>query len=166
MTFKETIIITIFTIAVTTLVNIILYFIREKYINESNRFVDLKEKTVEVLVKNKKIITNPYIREELDESQYKSENLYRVKLDILDLIGKWKAFASRGKNKIIFRNKYKVANEVANEFICLSDRLVNDDYNVDNQGVSSQEKLEKMNLKYIDKIMQKLNIELDLKKED
>ena len=154
MTFKETIIITIFTIAVTTLVNIILYFIREKYINESN------------LVKNKKIITNPYIREELDESQYKSENLYRVKLDILDLIGKWKAFASRGKNKIIFRNKYKVANEVANEFICLSDRLVNDDYNVDNQGVSSQEKLEKMNLKYIDKIMQKLNIELDLKKED
>ncbi|WP_042262494.1 hypothetical protein, partial [Clostridium perfringens] len=76
------------------------------------------------------------------------------------------AFASRGKNKIIFRNKYKVANEVANEFICLSDRLVNDDYNVDNQGVSSQEKLEKMNLKHIDKIMQKLNIELDLKKED
>ena len=38
MNFKETIIITIFTIAVTTLVNIILYFIREKYINESNRF--------------------------------------------------------------------------------------------------------------------------------
>ena len=79
MNFKETVIITIFTIAVTTLVNIILYFIREKYINESNRFVDLKEKTVEVLVKNKKIITNPYIREELDESQYKSENSYRVK---------------------------------------------------------------------------------------
>ncbi|EOU1703559.1 hypothetical protein MNZ20_001965 [Clostridium perfringens] len=97
MNFNETLIITLITITITTITNIILFLIRNKYTEK----VELKAKTISILVFYANLIHNPVNYDDIVNNSRLLDMIDKASNDLRALAAEWAIYYNNEKAKEI-----------------------------------------------------------------
>ena len=148
MSFYQTLAITLITIFLTSVTNLIHFLFKEYYTSNVKEFEKLQRKTLELFMKYGFILNNPV---DFSKSEIESELkdlVYKVKFEFGELISKWFSYSSK-KNKLFCKRK-TLGENICAYLLILEDGLTY--YKFDEKDLKGYEFIIKRNKEYKKKI--------------
>ncbi|MBS5996127.1 MAG: hypothetical protein E6018_09405 [Clostridium perfringens] len=153
MNFYQTLSITLITVFLTSIVNLLNFLFKEYYTNNIKEFEKLRRKTLELFMKYGFILNNPVDFSRIEIESELKDSVYKVKFEFGELISKWFSYSSK-KNKLFCKRK-TLGNDICSYLLILQDGLTY--YKFDSKDLKEYELLVKRNKEYKKKIENILN---------
>lgn len=153
MNFYQTLSITLITVFLTSIVNLLNFLFKEYYTNNIKEFEKLRRKTLELFMKYGFILNNPVDFSRIEIESELKDSVYKVKFEFGELISKWFSYSSK-KNKLFCKRK-TLGNEICAYLLILQDGLTY--YKFDSKDLKEYELVVKRNKEYKKKIENILN---------
>ncbi|HAT4147441.1 TPA: hypothetical protein I9Z81_002493 [Clostridium perfringens] len=153
MNFYQTLSITLITVFLTSIVNLLNFLFKEYYTNNIKEFEKLRRKTLELFMKYGFILNNPVDFSRIEIESELKDSVYKVKFEFGELISKWFSYSSK-KNKLFCKRK-TLGNDICSYLLILQDGLTY--YKFDSKDLKEYELVVKRNKEYKKKIENILN---------
>lgn len=153
MNFYQTLSITLITVFLTSIVNLLNFLFKEYYKNNIKEFEKLRRKTLELFMKYGFILNNPVDFSRIEIESELKDSVYKVKFEFGELISKWFSYSSK-KNKLFCKRK-TLGNDICSYLLILQDGLTY--YKFDSKDLKEYELVVKRNKEYKKKIENILN---------